>query len=278
LSVEKQTYKKKEIIVINDGSTDKTESIILEFISNSSLNIKLFTTTNKGGSCAKNLGIKKSTGELIAFLDADDIWLPQKLEKQVKLMTQNSKVIGVGCGYKKFTNQSNSKTSLIKFSWDQNSMMAWMLLEGDGPGFNSTILLKRELVEELNGFDESIDIMADDLDLAWRIFQLGEIIQEKSCLAELRTWEGQNYRNIPKMEKALLTVYNKHFTKNSNLLNLATSNLSVWIGLKYLLRGQLFRGLGKILRGIYLSQGKSIMLPLKLIAKWRKSRVSDFEA
>jgi glycosyltransferase involved in cell wall biosynthesis len=81
-SVLDQTYTDYEIIIVNDGSTDGGDKIISKF---TDARIHLFHQKNKGVSAARNLGIEKSTGELIAFLDADDFWYPNHLEELARL-------------------------------------------------------------------------------------------------------------------------------------------------------------------------------------------------
>ena len=266
-SVENQTYRFVELIVVNDGSTDETESKILNFISKSNLHVKLLTTVNQGASHAKNLGLRSSEGQLIAFLDADDLWLPNKLEKQVSLLLMNKDAIGVGCGYLKFLDNSTRRTKVLNFFWQQKSISAWALLEGPGPGFNSTILLKRNVLDKLGGFDEMIGVMADDLDLVMRLHPLGKILQETNCLVELRVWNGQNYRNLPDMEKAVLRLYMKHFQQSQYHLDLALSNLNVWIGIRLIFQGKVLDGLEKIVKGILKSPLRAGRLPWKFFVK-----------
>ena len=266
-SVQNQTYKFMELIVVNDGSTDATESKILNFISKSNLHVKLLTTVNQGASHAKNLGIRSSSGQLIAFLDADDLWLPHKIEKQVKMLLMNQDAIGVGCGYIKFLDDLSRRTKVLNFFWQQESISAWALLEGPGPGFNSTILLKRNLLDKLGGFDEIIGVMADDLDLVMRLYPFGKILQETNCLVEIRVWKGQNYRNISEMETALLRLYIKHFQQNQIQFNLALSNLNVWIGIRLIFEGKVFEGLKKVVKGILKSPLRAGLLPWKFLVK-----------
>ncbi len=87
-SVLAQTHKAKEIIVIDDGSNDKTLQIIEEFPS-----IKYFYQDNSGVSSARNLGIKKSTCEWIAFLDSDDSWSTGKLNLHVEFHKHNQNIL-----------------------------------------------------------------------------------------------------------------------------------------------------------------------------------------
>ena len=91
-SVLNQTYSEPvEIIVINDGSKDGCEKIVEEIILNNQTNrtIKLINKPNGGVSSARNRGIKEASGDWIAFLDSDDIWLPEKLQKQVNEIEKN---------------------------------------------------------------------------------------------------------------------------------------------------------------------------------------------
>ena len=87
-SVVNQTYKPSEIIIVDDGSTDGTR----DFILNSYPNIKYFFQPKKGVSSARNKGIRESSSDWVAFLDSDDEWLPQKLEKQINQLGKHSEI------------------------------------------------------------------------------------------------------------------------------------------------------------------------------------------
>jgi glycosyltransferase involved in cell wall biosynthesis len=81
-SIFNQTYKNIEVIVVDDGSTDDTQVRLREYGNR----IRVVYQSNAGPSAARNRGIEASRGEIIAFLDSDDIWLPTKLERQVSLL------------------------------------------------------------------------------------------------------------------------------------------------------------------------------------------------
>lgn len=86
LSIQRQTYKNWELLISNDCSKDRTADIVCAFASKDP-RIKLINAKENGGVAkARNLAIEQSKGKYIAFVDADDLWLPDKLEKQISFM------------------------------------------------------------------------------------------------------------------------------------------------------------------------------------------------
>ncbi len=106
-SVLNQTYQNIEILVINDGSRENINELLDLYGSSA----KIISKVNGGPASARNLGIEKSTGKYIAFLDSDDLWLPDKLSKQIRIM-ELSHLIWSQHSYEMFWDD-NDQTKLI---------------------------------------------------------------------------------------------------------------------------------------------------------------------
>jgi len=92
-SVLNQTYSDFELIVINDCSTDATKTIVERFVSSDSRVRLINNSVNSGVSVSRNTGISNAKGEYIAFLDSDDMWRKDKLEKQLDVMVSNNAIL-----------------------------------------------------------------------------------------------------------------------------------------------------------------------------------------
>ena len=155
-SVLNQTYKDIELIVVNNGSTDNS----LEILSKYSTKIHLINQENLGQSGARKSGLEQSTGNYIAFLDADDIWAPEKIEKQILLFT--SKVELVYCGIKKIS--ENTQTVLATEIPTFKGSCSDAFIEYPGVSIvlsgESTSIFTRSLLEKVGGFDSDLNSAA----------------------------------------------------------------------------------------------------------------------
>src|SRR5262249_19547313 len=151
-----QTYQDFELIVVDDASSDNTVQVVAEFTDE---RIKLIRhELNKGGSAARNTGIRASNSNFIAFLDDDDEWLPEKLSKQAKiLLSSPPDVCGVYCGY-----ISVSKGELQgEYHPTKKGNLSKDLLARNCVGSASAVLLKRECLIKVGLFDESLPCSQD---------------------------------------------------------------------------------------------------------------------
>jgi len=111
-SVLAQTYKNWEMIVVDDCSTDNSRDIAASFVDIDS-RIRLIKSEEKGGpAAARNIGISEAKGRYVAFLDSDDLWLPEKLSLQVKFMQANKCTISY-TAYKKIDEEGNVISNII---------------------------------------------------------------------------------------------------------------------------------------------------------------------
>ena len=146
-SVLNQTYKGEiEIIVINDGSTDSSKLNVEKMINDNptKINIKLLNKENGGVSSARNCGIIIAKNDFIALLDSDDEWLPQKLDNQLKIFTEDNNIDFVGGLIKKsLKNKKRLKYITLKNLIFKNYFQP------------STIVFKKILVNNVGLFDET---------------------------------------------------------------------------------------------------------------------------
>lgn len=157
-SVLNQTYWDLEIVVVDDGSSDNTEEVVRSLKDERIRYIR--HEKNKGATAARNTGIKAAKGEYIAFQDSDDEWLPEKLEKQMKVF--ENVPLKVGVVYSGFLRIVNGKKEYIPYSWviKKEGDIHKELLKGS---FITTpsIVVRKKCFEKAGMFDECLPRLQD---------------------------------------------------------------------------------------------------------------------
>ncbi|BAY15221.1 glycosyl transferase, group 2 family protein [Anabaenopsis circularis NIES-21] len=156
-SILQQTFSNFELIIVDDGSTDNTDEVVKEFTDPRIMFLAL--GKNYGGGYARNQGIKAASAELIAFLDSDDEWLPNKLELQLKRLQDSDDpdaTVIYGLGYECAEGQQKIP-SLVLYEGD----VLDHLLRGWLPPTTSLFMVKRSALLGVNGFDESLPSFQD---------------------------------------------------------------------------------------------------------------------
>lgn len=194
-SVLKQSYTNYEIIVVDDGSTDKSPDIV-KSIKDS--RILLVSKTNGGVSSARNYGINKSKGDFICFLDSDDLWTEDYLETLNKIITQKQDVDMICSAYGIFrvNPQSDIRVKRIKLKSQQKEtkidFFLYCLKEKRCIAFTSATCIKRKIINNHNlYFDEKIS-MGEDIDYWTRAACLANNIYYNDQIQVLYRTESNN--------------------------------------------------------------------------------------
>ena len=196
-SVLTQTYKNIEVVVVDDGSTDNTRDILFRYGSK----INCIFQENAGPSAARNNGIRQSNGELIAFLDSDDVWLPEKLYHQVKLIEQSQNIGLVGCGFYKI-NTSGEITSdpIIQREYnDQKKFFVELLIRNIISGGTSGSLIRRKCFDKVGLFSEDLWV-GEDHDLWIRIAKHYDVKFVEKSLLKIRFHNQHLHSNTKRLE------------------------------------------------------------------------------
>jgi glycosyltransferase involved in cell wall biosynthesis len=175
-SVLAQEWRPLEVIVVDDASRDRTAAIVEDFAAAAgSVTIRLLRhAVARGAAGARNAGIAAASGEIIAFQDADDEWLPDKLARQVERLRADPGVLFVACGARLIAATGEDVGALYDGQTPPEGAAAWRaLLARNTIATPSVIAWKREL-QALGGFDTSLRI-AEDQDMWIRLAMRGRL-------------------------------------------------------------------------------------------------------
>ena len=221
-SVQKQTYRDYELIVIDDGSTDRTAKIVCEIADE---RLKFFSYQNAGVSVARNRGIQQATGEYIAFLDADDLWTRDKLEKQVAILETNPEVGVVYSQTSYIDSQSNLLYNCNPVSFAGNVLPELLLTNFLHNGSNP--LIRQQAVATVGGFDSNIT-SCEDWDYYLRLAALYPFAVVPEYQILYRQTGSQNMSsNVARMQQASYTVIERAYQKFPRLRHYRSQSLSI---------------------------------------------------
>jgi glycosyltransferase involved in cell wall biosynthesis len=212
-SVLNQTFDDFEVIVVNDGSSDETEQWVSQI---KDPKVKLISQKNKGLAGARNTGINHAIGEYIAFLDADDLWEPSKLEKQVTALEENPEVGLVYTWVALVDEQGKFTGRIFKNNAEGN---VWnKLTERNIVECGSVAMVRRSCFETVGVFDHNLRSFVEDWDMWLRIASRYPFKVVKEPLVYYRQISTSASRNWEAMEQSFRMVIEKAFYSASSEL------------------------------------------------------------
>ena len=210
-SVLAQTYPHWEILVIDDGSQDETQQILQPMVEQYGDRLHYIYQTNQGVSAARNRGIEAATGEFVAFLDADDIFLPDKLAAQIAVFAEQPQLGMVHSGWRRVDAAGNPLLNVEPWqeipTLDLESWLRWK------PVLPSAMMFRRQWLVEVGGFDSRFP-PAEDTELVLRLALRG---CEAAWLRQITVLYRQHadsamYKGLPQA-RSLATVLDYFFAQ-----------------------------------------------------------------
>lgn len=197
-----QTYTDIEVIVIDDGSTDNTPTVMEQYASDA--RIRYIRQANQGQPKAKNRGVAESAGEFVAFLDADDIWMPNKLARQLTLFSDPE--VGVVYTRRLWMDQHGAIIPGNERTLRRGNILNHIFVD-NFICFSSSIV-RKHLLLDAGGFDENLP-MGIDYDLWIRLAARCHFDFVDEPLVKYRTGHANLSKNITRRYECAQAIMNK---------------------------------------------------------------------
>lgn len=225
-SVLAQTYSNFEILIIDDGSTDDTREILKTYTDS---RIQYFYQQNAGPAAARNKGINLAKGDLIAFLDADDVWEKDKLSTQIKIFSQNNDICMVYNSFV-FKPGENKKEKLVRFkNLTRLDFIKYLLIDPFNTiPYPSTVMVKKSYFDKAGLFDSELR-SGEDWDLWLRLANIGECYYIDKALTRRFTPKTSITRSMNPEHEILYheKILRRFFDNNHSFLRLKSQALSL---------------------------------------------------
>ena len=212
-SIINQTFKRWELILVDNNSKDGTKRLIKNY---NNPKIKFFTIRNYGNIAkSRNLGIKKSSGKYLAFLDSDDEWLPEKLQESYKILKKNISLVYHDMFIKKKIHQNFfKKTGYCR----KLTNAVYEDLIFNGPAFpTSSVVIKKKIFKKINFFNEDKNLITwEDFDAWIRLSKItSKFYKIQGTLGFL--WVGRENTLKPKNQIKNIYFFKKKYLNGNSI-------------------------------------------------------------
>lgn len=198
-----QTYQQLEIVVVDDGSTDRSPKIV-EAEAERDKRVRLFRTDRSGVAAARNFGVKQAQGDLIALLDADDLWHPDKLSRQVQVMLESSDNVGVVYCWSIGIDEDDFVLPWLKANSTSSGWVKADLAKGNFIQNSSSTLIRRSHFDAVHGYDVNLKPQgAEDWKFYLSLSDICEFVAVPQYLVGYRQWGGSLSRNVYGMAQSI---------------------------------------------------------------------------
>ncbi|MEK9179603.1 MAG: glycosyltransferase family 2 protein, partial [Patescibacteria group bacterium] len=239
-SVASQTYENWECLIIDDGSTDNSLSLINTFTDATRGNWKIISQINSGQSHARNVGIEKATGEFVAFLDGDDLWLANKLKEQVDVLVRQPNVDALISGFAIFEVGQTSGFRVVSHKSAEKMLRGWLNMRGFGGLIESTGIVKRTTLSTVGKYDEELSTSAG-LDLGLRLLIGSNLVTSPRAHVLYRLSSDQWHKDEHELRKDMTTLAERYAIKLDGLNQIHKWHNSYFFWLKMEAAGNLER-------------------------------------
>ena len=231
-SVLSQTYRELEVVVVDDGSSDGSRAVVRDLMSDPRVNL-VTHDSNRGIPSARNSGVAASRGEYVAFLDQDDEWVPEKLERQVPLLDEGPAELGLVFSDVLMVDDGGRNLGLaqgreIPSGLDRMSTkerLRALFLHN----FVSliSVLVRRRCLDEVGGFDETITGGMDDYELCLRLFARFGARCTREPLAMHRVHDANYSSDTERLTSDALGIMGRALAAHPELTDLMARKLAI---------------------------------------------------